>query len=122
MVGTFENGSPYIEIGISGATKQETKMRALVDTGFNGYLTLPYVDAFPLGLILTGIQASKLADGSTSHYFVCVGEISIGGKKLMAPIDIQPSCNILLGTGLLKKFGKKLVVDFMADSVELTEA
>ncbi|MDR3559487.1 MAG: hypothetical protein P4L62_02510 [Candidatus Pacebacteria bacterium] len=119
MVGTFENDSPYVEIKISGISKQPKTIKALVDTGFNGYLTLPYAEAFPLGLVLFGIQSSTLADGSLSHYFVCIGTVEVDGKSIETTIDIQPNCNVLLGTKLLKLLGKILVVDVMNAKVEL---
>ena len=119
MLGNFENGNPYIEIEVSGITTEKKKIKALIDTGFNGYLSLPYIEAFPLGLVLNGIESFTMADGSTSHHFVCMGSVTIDGKEIVAPIDIQPSCAILAGTQLLKKLGKFMNIDFKNDKVEL---
>lgn len=122
MLGSFENGNPYIEIEIFGITKEKKKIKALIDTGFNGYLSLPYVDAFPLGLVLKGIESSTLADGSTSHHFVCIGSAILDGKEVTTLIDIQPSCAVLMGTQLLKKLGKFINVDFQNEKIELLDA
>lgn len=121
MHGTFENGNPYIEIEVGGVGKTTT-IKALIDTGFNGYLLLPYIEAFPLGLVLHGMQKSTLADGSTSHNFVCVGKVCIDGVCASTTIDIHPSSAILLGTGLLKELGKKVTVDCVNESVEIIGA
>jgi predicted aspartyl protease len=94
---------------------------ALVDTGFNGYLTLPYVEAFPLGLILQGVTSSILADGSSSEHFVCAGEVCVGGKCVSANIEIQPASRVLLGTQLLKKLGRIFVLDCRDGKVELVD-
>ena len=122
MDGYFENGSPHVEIevfGVSEATK--AKIKGLIDTGYNGHLTLSYARAFPLGLVLVGIQTATLADGSTSHFFVCLGTVVYGGKKVSVPVDIQPSGGILIGTQLLKKLGKSLMVSFALERVELQD-
>lgn len=122
MLGSFENDNPYIEIDIVGASMQPKKIKALVDSGYNGYLMLPYVEAFPLGLILTGIQSSKLADGSLSHHFVCIGTVIYDKKSVATTIDIQPNCNILLGTKLLRLLGKTLIMDVVKNKVELVNS
>lgn len=121
MFGNFENGNPYIEIEVFGITKEKKKIKALIDTGFNGYLSLPYIDAFPLGLVLKGIESSTLADGSISHHFVCIGSVILDGKEVTAPIEIQPTCTILMGTQLLKKLGKFINIDFPNERVELLD-
>lgn len=120
MLGYFENKGPHIDIEIYGVLKEsKKKIKALVDTGFNGFLTLPYVEAFPLALVLTGVQSSTLADGSTSHNFVCLGTVLIGDVEIFVPIEIQPNCPVLIGTQLLEKVGKDLFVDFVNGFVEL---
>ncbi len=80
MLGTFHNDQPKIEIEVKGMSDTAKRVTALVDSGFNGYLTLPYEEAFPLGLILIGIQSNTLADGSSSSHFVCMGQVCVDGK------------------------------------------
>ena len=97
------------------------KIKALVDTGYNGYLTLPYSEAFPLGLVLMGIESSKIADGSTTHHFVCFGRAKIK-KEVPIIIDIQPECNILIGTKLLKRLNKKAIIDFAKETINFLDS
>ena len=122
MLGTFDNDQPKIEIEVKGVNGSPKKLIALVDSGFNGYLTLPYVEAFPLGLVLTGIQPNTLADGSSASHFVCIGQICVGGKCVTTTIDIQPANIILLGTKLLKELGKKFVLDCLNGKVEIVDS
>ncbi|OHA41523.1 MAG: hypothetical protein A3H68_01755 [Candidatus Taylorbacteria bacterium RIFCSPLOWO2_02_FULL_46_40] len=122
MLGTFDNDQPKIEIEVKGVNGSPKKLIALVDSGFNGYLTLPYVEAFPLGLVLTGIQSNTLADGSSASHFVCIGQICVGGKCVTTTIDIQPANIILLGTKLLKELGKKFVLDCLNGKVEIVDS
>ena len=122
MLGTFHNDQPEIEIEVKGTSDTPKKVIALVDSGFNGYLTLPYLEAFPLGLILKGIQSNTLADGSSSEHFVCAGEVCVDGKCVSAIIDIQPANIILLGTKLLKKLGKTFILDCRVGRVEIVDS
>lgn len=122
MLGTFNNDQPKIEIEVKGVNGVSKKVVALVDSGFNGYLTLPYLEAFPLGLILTGIQSNTLADGSQSSHLVCIGQICVDGKCINTTIDIQPANIILLGTKLLKELGKTFTLDCPNGMVEITDS
>lgn len=122
MLGTFENDQPKIEIEVKGVNGSPKKLIALVDSGFNGYLTLPYVEAFPLGLVLKGIQSNTLADGSSASHFVCIGQICVGKKCVTTTIDIQPANIILLGTKLLKELGKTFVLDCVNGKVEIVDS
>lgn len=122
MLGNFENGNPYINIEVSGISGERKKIKALVDTGFNGSLSLPYIIAFPLGLVLKGIESSTLADGSLSHCFVCSGNVKMDDKEVKSAISIKPSCPILIGTQLLKALGKKMDIDFVNEKMELSDA
>jgi predicted aspartyl protease len=121
MLGSFENDNPFIEIDIAGVSMQFKRTKAMVDSGYNGYLTLPYVEAFPLGLVLNGIQSSKLADGSLSHHFVCIGTVKCGDKSVDSAIDIYPNCNVLLGTKLLRLLDKTFLMDVVNKKVELVD-
>ncbi len=120
MHGYFKNLTPHIDIELYGALPDSKKqVSGLIDTGFNGYLVLPYIDAFPLGLVLQGVQSATLADGSISHNFFCLGHVVFDNQDIIIPIDIQPAGPILIGIQLLKKFEKNLHIDFLQEVVEL---
>ncbi len=96
------------------------KINALIDSGFNGYLQIPFVEALPLGLVLVGVQATTLADGSTTSHLVCRGRVCVDGKCIDTTIDIQQANIVLLGTKLLKELGKIFVLDCSRGKVEVT--
>ena len=63
--GFFRNKCPYIRIIVAGTSEEEVEV--LVDTGFNGSLTLPEHLAIKLGLENTNvIYSSTTAVGSFS--------------------------------------------------------
>lgn len=74
MLGRFnEFFLPVVEIEVRGTGEPKT-LEAVVDTGSNGWLQLPYKEAFPLGLVLSGVEdGTTMADGHISHNFVCKG-------------------------------------------------
>ena len=122
MLGIFnDNDQPLIEIEVKGASGISKKILAIVDSGFNGYLQLPYIEAFPIGLILAGIQSGLVADGSQSSYFVCKGQVCVDGKCIDTTIDIKPTNIVLLGTKLLKELGKIFILDCANRKVEITD-
>ncbi len=119
MLGTYSNDQPVIEIEVQGVSGIAKKIPALVDSGFNGYLQLPFVEALPLGLVLAGVQANTLADGSTSNHLVCRGRVCVDDKCIDTTIDVQFSDIVLLGTKLLKELGKIFVLDCRVGKVEI---
>jgi len=119
MLGTFNNDQPTIEIEVGGVTGVKKKLVALVDSGFNGYLQIPYIEAFPLGLILAGVQQNTFANGSSSSHLVCKGTVCIDGQCLDTTIDIEAGNMILIGTKLLKELGKVFILDCSSGHVEI---
>ena len=57
MRGYFENNRLYLELAISGLLKQDGRVvKAHVDTGYDGELTMPLNEAFPFGCALVGAK------------------------------------------------------------------
>ena len=53
-----------IHLQVRGQQGQETEVEALIDTGFNRFLTLPSAVITQLNLATEGISRTTLADGS----------------------------------------------------------
>ena len=119
MRGIFKNGFPFIEIEVAGNSEKVRKITVIIDTGYNGYLTLPYAEAFPIGLTLDGIGSGKVADGNFSPYLNCIGTVIYGGKRVRTVIDVQQNSRSLLGTALLKELGFIVKIDPVKETVEL---
>ena len=54
-----------IALSIRGFAGEEEFIEAVVDTGFNGFLTLPSATITNLGLPFVGVAPAELGDGST---------------------------------------------------------
>ena len=124
VTGSFNSsGSPVVEIAVSGPVTKPTKFTAMVDTGFSGFLLLPILEAFPVGLILRGTIPITLADGSSQTKLTCLGEIHFDGMSEVGLIIIEwQSTDILVGMDFLRKFQRKLVVDAPKGTVELIKS
>ncbi|MGA2772438.1 MAG: hypothetical protein ABSG26_16615 [Bryobacteraceae bacterium] len=76
-----DTGHPVIKItvfGIHPDLKQEFEV--MIDTGFTGFLLMPIMSAFPLGLTLVGTGNYTLADDSTSPKLLAIGSVIVGNE------------------------------------------
>lgn len=117
MRGLFKHGFPCVTITVIGNHYIETPIQVVLDTGYNGYLTLPYTDAFPMGLTLNGVGSGKVADGSFAPFLQCSGSILYGEKRVRSSIDVQPGGRPLMGMALLKDLGFKVTIDPVKETV-----
>jgi len=117
--GVFENGLPCIDIRVLGGADTHQPIRAVIDTGYNGHLTLPYQTAFPLGLTLLGIESARQADGTFSPFLSCLGTVVLGDTRVRATIDVQQGARALIGTALLADLAVTLTLNSKQELVEL---
>ena len=106
------SGSPALKISLCGAAKQVSKeFEAIVDTGFTGFLAMSMVEAFPLGLILTGSSKTILADGSATNDLRALGTVVVGNEERVGTILLSAAAGaILVGMEFLTAFEKTLFV------------
>ena len=119
LPGYFLNGLPRIKLTLVGTAEDEIEV--IVDTGFNGALTLNSNDAKRLGLLDRKIiESSKIADGSNSPFLIHTGTVIYNNKRIEnTVVEVQPECKTLLGMTLLKQLGLNLFVDPGANKVVL---
>lgn len=69
--GTFNDyREAVVDLTVRGPTGEEVQLEFLVDTGFNGDLTLHSSVAAALGLRAVGVERAMLADGSIVSFAV----------------------------------------------------
>lgn len=119
MHGYFDQKRLFLDLEISGHFPQGKKaIKAQIDTGYDGELTLPFSQAFPLGLILAGTKKYTIADGSIMTNIYCYGQVAIGNKKETIIVDIIPNGGILIGLPLLEKLGNVCQIDFVKKQIK----
>jgi predicted aspartyl protease len=122
--GTYSaSGNPTISIEVSGPLGNRFPFTAMVDTGFSGFLLLPILNAFPIGLLLQGTLPITLADGSTQTKLTCLGSIHFDGSEEIGIVIIEwQNTDVLVGMEFLTRFRKQLRVDPTNALVEIVDA
>lgn len=125
MIGSFDSnsGCPIITIDVSGAYDQPFPISGIVDTGFSGFISIPLVQAFPIGLVLRGTINLTLADGSTQARLMCLGMAHFEGEEQLDLITIETTGDqVLIGMQFLNRFQLELRVNPSNQVVELVKA
>ena len=82
---------PMIALAVQGQSGQSRDIEAVVDTGFNGFLTLPTTLVSELGLPFVSIGRATLADGSEIAYDVYGATVLWDGQVLYVEADAADS-------------------------------
>jgi clan AA aspartic protease len=102
MTGTVNPDlEPLLRLTVRNAAGQPHDMEAVVDTGFNGFLTLPPGLIAALGLPWLCRQQGQLADGTFQAFDVYVATVDWHGQPRsveVEAVDAQP----LLGMALMQ--------------------
>jgi|SRR3989338_3727842 len=115
MKGFFKSTSPFIELIIEGR-----KIETLVDTGFNGHLTLPLHLIGELGLDLIGISDYLTASGDRKVTKVYKGKINILNEEIEIPILSTNADIYLAGMELFSEC--KIIIERKNDFVEVVKS
>jgi clan AA aspartic protease len=92
---------PLLRLTVRDAGGQPHDVEVVIDTGFNGFLTLPPALVAALGLSWLCRQQGQLADGSILPFDVYVATVDWDGQPRSVEVeaaDAQP----LLGMALLQ--------------------
>lgn len=87
------------------------EFEGIIDTGFSGFLHIPFNHAFSLRLPLEGTVTSVLADGSKVANITALAQTTFGGKTVVGAVALAPSSqDILVGMDFLRRFKLGLVM------------
>lgn len=112
MTGSFTSeGEPSLPIHVVGPT-DTLDIDTIVDTGFNGELTLPQEQIESLGLPEAPVTEVTLADGRVREVQMYLAEVRLDGDNRQVFVAEAPTTP-LLGTDLL--WGFSLYVEFQAN-------
>ena len=108
------HGEPVVSIQLI-LRDRPIKHAAVIDTGFNGYLSVPRRLLTGSNWLAIGTEKFEIATGSVVEQEIFLGEISFDGKRGPVYSVATESQDILIGTKLLR--GKTLVVNFQTKQV-----
>ena len=111
-----ESDEPVVEVKLD-LGKEKRLVNAVIDTGFNGYISVPkkLIDRSDWDFL--GIEEYELASGELMRERVFLGRIEIGTEKLVAFILSSNSSDALVGTKLLKN--RMLTINFADKTLKI---
>ena len=98
-----------IHLTVRGPTGQEQKIEAIIDTGFDGWLSLPSSLVARLGLVWRRRGRALLADGSESVFDIYEATMDWDGEARRIPVD-EAETVPLVGMSLLEGYELKVQV------------
>lgn len=111
MIEGFVNADygPVISIPKQGSSGQEREIEAVVDTGYNGYLTLPPALVAELGLTFQSEGWATLANGSVETFDIYGVTMLWDGQLRYVDADAQGN-DPLVGMSLLDRHNLNIEV------------
>ena len=92
-----------IRLTVRGPAGQEHEIQAIIDTGFDGWLSLPSSLIALRGLVWRRRGRTLLADGSDSVFEIYEATVVWDGQDRRIPIDVAET-KPLLGMSLLEGY------------------
>ncbi len=113
-----ESYEATVKLNLLDTTGGDWEIEAIIDTGYNGYLTLPTALIEAMGLPWQGQNEVSLADGTIRVFDVHDGLVSWNGRERAIYVDAIDT-ETLVGMGLL--IGHGLRVDVVRDGIVTIE-
>ena len=115
-IGSVQDGlsglCPYVSVTINSPSGNSITQTALVDSGSNGYVSLPPIVIEALELTPVGSNIVELANAKTETVTIVSGEVALGRWRRNVPIH-QIGDEPTVRTALLRSFN--LSIDFVPD-------
>ena len=105
------NREAVIELEIVSSDQKIERVEAVIDTGFNGYLTLPSDLVNRLNLQLAGNRRATLGDGNTVVLDVYLAKVIRHGREREVLV-LQAEGGPLVGMSLL--YGNRVILTIVS--------
>lgn len=107
-----------VQLVIEGPSAATTLADAVIDTGFNGYLTVPRAMITALGLPSQGVRRATLGDGTPCTLNVYRATVLWDGQH--RPVQaLEAEGAVLIGMALLE--GSRMTIDVRAGGAVIME-
>ncbi|MDP6355829.1 MAG: clan AA aspartic protease [Planctomycetota bacterium] len=95
------NLQAVVELTLVGPQNQPINVNAIIDTGFNGFLTLPLAQVRNLECEHIAKAEATLADGSTDAFELFLAEVIWDGRKRVVEADSSEG-ELLIGMAMMR--------------------
>ncbi len=95
------HGEPIVRLSLI-LYSRAVKVSAVIDTSFNGYLSVPRRFAQRSGWLYFGKEDFEIATGESVAQSIYVGQIIFNRVRLMVYAVVTDSKDVLIGTRLLE--------------------
>ncbi|KAM3108627.1 clan AA aspartic protease [Phormidesmis sp. 146-33] len=108
MIGSVNaNREAIVQLAVLGKDQQRQGIRAVIDTGYTGFLTLPSIVITTLGMTWYMQQEGVLGDGSLCMFNVYEASVIWDGQVRTIEIN-ESETEPLVGMGLLEGYELKI--------------
>ena len=105
------DGSPVLRISIMGQYDKIEEFDAIVDTGFDGFVSIPQLAADRLGLLPEYPETVVFADNSQHIRWLAIATVIIGPERQKGSVFLEPfSEEVLLGMEFIRKFDRMMLL------------
>jgi clan AA aspartic protease len=101
-----------VPLEVTGLNRQWHRIAVTIDTGFNGFLTLPSALVHTLRLPLVGNRHATLGDGSVTVLDVYLATV-LWHSQEREVLVLQADSDALVGMSLL--YGNRVILDIVDD-------
>jgi len=120
--GYFKFNLPFVKIKLYGMREElAQEFEALIDTGSNSHIIVPFDRGLPLGLTLMGYAPTATASPVTDFIMLCEGNAVIGEETINTGVNVNFGTYTIIGNQFLKQLNRDLHIDFANDIVELRD-
>jgi clan AA aspartic protease len=109
ITGLVKSDEGIIRLTMKGPERRQQEIKAVIDTGFTDWLTLPPDVIAALGLRWRSLERCLLADGSECLFEVYVAKIVWDGKERRVLVD-QADADPLVGMSLMRGYELKMQI------------
>ncbi len=122
MIGRFLPSREFaVELTLRDLEGEPTEVTAVVDTGFSGFLTMPFSVLERLGLSQTDTEEATLADGSVLRFGVYEVTLDWDEDERAVPVYATESAALLGISMLLGSIGTFEFIDGGTVTIEAAE-
>ena|SRR5688572_22874751 len=101
--GIVKSRAAWVRLRVRGTSASEKQIEAIIDTGYNGWLTLPLELIEILKLPWKTVVTGTLADGSEAEFEVFKGQVIWDGIRRRIPVH-EANAKPVVGMSLLRGY------------------